>query len=279
VARVEPEGRAQQIAREIRTQIEAGQLRDGQALPSTRQLAGEWDTSLTTITAAMKLLEADGLVVSRDRVGRTVNAPGQLGRLGRPVVPQAVLIGGYAGSGKTELGRIITRATGWAMLDKDTMTRPVVEAALETLGQSRADREGPMYLDVVRPAEYLALTATMLENLDLGTSVVVTAPFLREFTSRPWLDRTIANCESRGAAVTIIWIRCDAETMHSYLRHRGAERDAWKLAHWDEYVEGLDLQFAPGVEHFIVENSAESRPLQHQAADILRQISAVPAGA
>jgi predicted kinase len=205
--------------------------------------------------------------------------PGTMKDAHPPAVPQVVLIGGYAGSGKTELGRILVKSTGWAMLDKDTITRPVVESALEMLGQSPDDREGDTYLNVVRPAEYTALTAVMTENIELGTSVVVTAPFLREFTSRTWLDRTIAHCQSKGAEVTIVWIRCDADSMRTYLRHRGAARDQWKLAHWDEYLTVIDLDFTPPAEHHLVENSAGSRPLQDQAAEILRQINPVPASA
>lgn len=270
---VKAESAAERLARQIRMKIEAGELRDGQALPSTRQWAKDWKTSPTTVTEAVRILEADGLVKSVDRVGRTVHAPEQLARTGRPVTPQAVFIGGYAGSGKTELGRVLARATGWAMLDKDTLTRPVVEAALEMLGESPADREGDTYLQVVRPAEYTALAAAVAENLDVGTSVIATAPFLREFSSEAWLERTTALCESKGAEVSVIWIRCDAESMRTYLRHRGAARDSWKLSHWDEYLSGLDLSFAPPVEHHIVENSEGSRPLQVQAAEILQRIN------
>jgi DNA-binding GntR family transcriptional regulator len=53
------EGAAEQIARQIRSEIEAGVLRDGQALPSTRQLARDWGVSANT---ALSLLAAEGLV-------------------------------------------------------------------------------------------------------------------------------------------------------------------------------------------------------------------------
>jgi DNA-binding GntR family transcriptional regulator len=69
------EGLAEQIGRKIRDQILTGVLTHGQALPSTRQLADEWDVSVNTINAALAPLIADGLVLSRDRVGRVVNAP------------------------------------------------------------------------------------------------------------------------------------------------------------------------------------------------------------
>src|SRR3954452_24635669 len=123
------ESRTRQVARNIRTAIEAGQLKDGQALPSTRELAKQWNVSVFTISEAMKLLMDEGLVVSESRSKRTVRAPGQRQRHEvRTATPHVILIGGYAGSGKSELGRIIARETGWPMIDKDTITRPVVEA-------------------------------------------------------------------------------------------------------------------------------------------------------
>jgi predicted kinase len=271
---VRPEGIAEQVTRHIRTQIQAGVLRDGQALPSTRQLAEEWGVSVNTINTALKRLMDDGLVVSRDRAGRYVSAPDQRPQLPeRPVTPRVVLIGGYAGSGKTELGRIMARRTGWPILDKDTITRPVAEAALEMLGQAPNDRESDTYLNVIRPAEYDALIAAMTENVECGTSTILTAPFLREFGDRAWLDRIMARCAALSATVAVVWVYCDADSMRTYLKHRGAARDTWKLAHWDEYLGSIDLAFRPPVAHRLVDNSLGGRPLHDQAADLLCQIT------
>lgn len=108
--------------------------------------------------------------------------------------PHVILIGGYAGSGKTEMGRILARETGWPMLDKDTLTRPLVEAALEAHGHSPHDRESELYLTEIRPREYEALAVATAENVECGTSAIVTAPFIREFTDPAWLSRTEAAC-------------------------------------------------------------------------------------
>lgn len=273
-ARLTREGIAEQITRHIRDQIHAGVLRHGQALPSTRQLADEWDVSVKTINSALAPLAAEGLVIARDRAGRTVNAPDQVEpvRQARPSKPQVILIGGYAGSGKTELGRMLVRATGFAILDKDTTTRPVVEAALEMLGQSPSDREGPVYLTKIRPAEYEALMSAVEENMECGASTVVTAPFLRELTDRAWLDRVNAQVEALGACLTVVWVSCDAESMRTYLRHRGAARDAWKLAHWDDYVASINLGFRPDCDHVVVENSRGSRPLHDQVKELTERM-------
>lgn len=260
------------IARHIRADIEAGRLAHGTQLPSTRALAREWSTSVATIARAMALLADEGLVLNRDRSSRLVNYPNRTTDSGTGRTPNVILIGGYAGSGKTELGRILARQTGWPILDKDTTTRPVVEAALESLGQSPNDRESELYLTMIRPAEYEALIAGLNENVQCGNSAVVTAPFIRELADEAWCSRLAANLASLGADLHVVWVKCDAETMRSYIKHRGAARDAAKLAAWSEYVGSINLNFQPTIRHRVIDNSADSRPLQQQAADLLGEV-------
>ncbi|WFE32931.1 GntR family transcriptional regulator [Micromonospora sp. WMMD975] len=270
-----PEARHQQVARNIRNDIEAGRLAHGTPLPSTRKLAEEWDVSVFTITEAMKVLAEEGLVINESRSKRVVNAPDQLRRSEvRPQRPRVILVGGYAGSGKTELGRILARETGWPMLDKDTLTRPVVEAALETLGLSPHDRESQTYLSKVRPREYEALQDAASENVQCGNSVIVTAPFIREFSDPAWLARTRAFYEAAKAVVTVVWVYCDADTMLTYVRRRGAARDAYKLADWDGYLGVINLDFRPVDAHLVVDNCASSSPLQEQAKELVKGILA-----
>jgi DNA-binding transcriptional regulator YhcF (GntR family)/predicted kinase len=260
-----------QVARNIRNDIEAGVLRDGVVLPSTRELAEEWGVSVFTISEAMKLLASEGLVVSKSRSKRVVHALEQANRHEiRTGKPHVLVIGGFAGSGKTELGRILARETGWPLLDKDTLTRPVVEAALEILKLSPNDRESETYLNKVRPREYEALAAATNENVECGNSAIVTAPFIREFRDPAWISRLQASHAAMDATTTIVWVHCDEPTMQTYIRHRGAARDTAKLADWPGYLDVIDVSFRPAVPHFLVDNSASSEPLQDQAKELLR---------
>jgi DNA-binding transcriptional regulator YhcF (GntR family) len=262
-----------QVARNIRNDIDAGLLRDGQVLPSTRELAAQWGVSVFTINEAMKLLAAEGLIVSQSRSKRVVRAPAQASQNEVALrIPRLILIGGYAGSGKSELGRILSHETGWSMLDKDTLTRPVVEVALEALGRSPHDRESDTYLNVVRPREYEGLIAAANENIASGASIIAVAPFIREFADAAWISRTQAMYASAGALMTFVWVYCDADTMHTYLRHRGAARDAAKLADWQTYLAGIDIEFRPKVPHILIDNSASSTPLQDQAKALVQAI-------
>ncbi|MFD1147866.1 GntR family transcriptional regulator [Saccharothrix hoggarensis] len=263
-----------QVARNIRNQIAAGLLRDGQSLPSTRELAQQWGVSVFTINEAMKLLVDENVIISKPRAGRVVNAPDEAAHTEvRVKTPQVLLVGGYAGSGKTELGRVLARETGWPMLDKDTLTRPVVEAALEILGRSPHDRESEEYVARIRPREYEALINALTENVQCGNSAIVTAPFIKEFKDIAWLHRIEATCREMRAKVSIVWVYCDADTMHTYIRHRGAARDAAKLDNWTDYLATIDVDFRPPVEHSVINNSASGAPLQDQARDLVKSVA------
>jgi len=58
-----------QIARQIRAKILAGDLPEGDALPSIRALASQQRVSVITVQRAYERLERDGLIQSRQRRG------------------------------------------------------------------------------------------------------------------------------------------------------------------------------------------------------------------
>lgn len=261
------------VVRTVRTDIEAGRYRHGEMLPPVRALAAELGTSDASVSRALQQLAAAGLVVTQPRVGARVNYPGpdQGPAAAARRRPSVILVGGYAGSGKTETGRILARATGWAMLDKDSITRPVVEAMLRHADHSPHDRESAFYLDTVRPAEYESLREVALENVACGNSVIVSAPFARELNDPAWCARTAADYDAHEAQVRALWVRCDEESMQRYLRRRGAARDERKLAHWADYAAGLDMHYTPALPHAIVQNSITDPPLQAQIETVLDQ--------
>lgn len=260
-----------QIARRVRNQIESGVLRNGQTLPSTREIAHDWGVSLFTVSEAMKILTSEGLISAINRSKRIVIAPTPRTSTLRPDSPWVVLVGGYAGSGKTEFTRSLARETGWALVDKDTVSRPLTEELLQQLGCSPNDRESELYLTRVRPFEYEALQQAISDNLECGNSVIATAPFLKEFNERSWLDRTGQLGQQFEAKVELVWILTDPATMHQYIRQRGAARDSHKLANWSDYLQEIDVDRRPLDKHTVVENSLDSDPLRSQALRLLEK--------
>lgn len=266
-------GKTDRVVRIIRNDIYSGELRDGDVLPATTKLAAQFGVSPGPINKAMAILTDEGLIVTEDRSRRIVRSPIKAQAV-KPTRPHTFLIGGYAGSGKSELARVLAKMTGSAIVDKDTITRPVVERLLRELGQPSHDRESAAYLEHVRPFEYEATIAAIDENAASGVGVVATAPFIREFKDPAWVDRVTARLNDAGIDLTIVWVRCDVDTMRYYLNRRGAARDTNKLEDWADYVAGLDLAYEPHGPHVIVENSGSSEPLMAQVDRMLAAINA-----
>jgi transcriptional regulator with XRE-family HTH domain/predicted kinase len=178
----------------------------------------------------------------------------QTQRRPRQDTPLLTLVGGYAGSGKSEFGRFLSSITGWTLLDKDTLTRPLAEGLLVSLGGDPNDRHTALYRERVRPLEYRCLLSTAYENLTRGVSTVLTAPFVAEVADEAWLGRMLNRCAARAIDVAVVWMHCDLGSMRDYLQSRGAARDAWKLSAWDQYAATVDLSLRPRCDHIVVDN-------------------------
>lgn len=152
-----------------------------------------------------------------------------------------VIITGCAGSGKTSLGERVSRELGWTYIDKDTVTRDFTDFILEDNGKSKSDRESDLYCNNIRPIEYKITFKVCEENLRLGNSVVLTIPFIAQIKDYEEWEKIqreygikLSNIE-----VKFVWINHDEDLEYIRVTKRGAERDEYKLNHWEEYVEGL----------------------------------------
>ncbi|MEV0630181.1 AAA family ATPase [Nonomuraea wenchangensis] len=187
--------------------------------------------------------------------------------------PILTLVGGYAGSGKTEFSRFLSDITGWAFLDKDSLTRHMVERLLISLGGDPHDRHTELYLREVRPLEYRCLMETAFDNLKVGTSAILAAPFIAELTDPDWVSRLTNRCAARGIDVAVVWVRCDPESMREYIEFRSAARDAWKLSNWPTYVSGLNTDTSPPTAHITVDNRLGAAiSLADQTRETLKRI-------
>ena len=187
--------------------------------------------------------------------------------------PVLVLVGGYAGSGKTEFARFLGDVSGWAFLDKDSLTRRLVERLLSAMGGDPHDRHSDLYLKQVRPLEYKCLIDTAYDNIDCGISTILAAPFISELNDEAWMSRLINRCKAKGVEVAAIWVRCDVDSMREYIEFRDAPRDEWKLTHWDEYVQGLDTENSPPGVHLTIDNrQGAAISIVDQTRDAIRKI-------
>jgi predicted kinase len=151
-------------------------------------------------------------------------------------LPVAYITLGGAGSGKSTISRHLSSLTRAVYLDKDTLAGPLVQVAMEALGQDPSDRESnALYLEKIMPAEYETLFATAGRNLELGHSVVLDAPFVAYLDDPDFLRRSTENATWPPARIRVIHVRTSPGIVRQRLTERGNERDRVKLANWDTY--------------------------------------------
>lgn len=61
------------VADSIRADIKAGRWRPGEQVPSTREIASEYDIAVRTATEALGILVTEGWLTARNGVGRYVS--------------------------------------------------------------------------------------------------------------------------------------------------------------------------------------------------------------
>jgi predicted kinase len=153
--------------------------------------------------------------------------------------PRAFFVIGPAGSGKTSVARLLARESGAAYIDKDTTCNRFTEALLEAAGTDKNERDNnPYYQSVVMDLEYQTILDLARDNLALGRSVVLDAPFGRYFPNPAFLDQ-VAEQHSWPSTVepVVVQVKVDGATARERIRARGYARDASKLADWDSFWE------------------------------------------
>lgn len=165
-----------------------------------------------------------------------------------------ILIGGMPGSGKTYIGIELARQLG-VFIDKDTISRFFTEKMLTLLGSHVDDRESDVYLSNIRNLEYQTMMKHALENLEVNKNVICSAPFIHEFGDQEWLEDISFEAELIDSEVVKIWIHVDLPTARERIIARGASRDSWKLANWDDYVASLPESVPSEGDVIVIDNS------------------------
>lgn len=187
-----------------------------------------------------------------------------------PDGPWMVFVCGYAGTGKSHAADRVASALGAALLDKDTLTRPLVEELNRLMSGDPDDRHSGAYLRMVRPAEYRCLMSTGWENVRNGLTVVLSAPFTAEVFDRAWHADLIRQAAVDHAVVKVIWIASDVDDTRARLVARGASRDQWKLTNWIAYRSDIQ-ETLPASADAIVRNTGS-------VSDLLNAIDGLLAG-
>ena len=152
-----------------------------------------------------------------------------------------LLFAGHAGTGKTTLAKrampVLSARGGkdFFFLDKDTAYGAFSSHVMGLLTGNPADRDSPTYLQNLRDREYAGLLDITRENLELGSQVLLVGPFTRELMAGKFFDPVQLGMPD-GTVCRIAWIDLSTEEAKRRIEKRNDPRDAWKLAHWDEYL-------------------------------------------
>ena len=156
--------------------------------------------------------------------------------------PRLILFAGHAGTGKTSLAKkalpFISSRTGqdFFFLDKDTAYGAFSSHMMGLLTGDPNDRDSPTYLQHIRDQEYAGLLDIVRENFELGVSVILVGPFTREIMSGKFFQPALLGLPA-NTLCRIAWIDLAFDEARRRIAHRADARDAWKLAHWETYMQ------------------------------------------
>ncbi len=172
-------------------------------------------------------------------------------------MPAVFVVAGLAGSGKSTVGRVLARRTGAVLLDQDVLTNPLMTRIARAAGITDHDFDHPALADPeVRQARYQCLVDTGLDNVELGRTVVLVAPFTREIADRDaWNQLCVA---FTPVPVTLLWVTAPPRVLRERRRRRGLPRDLAADLTVDWALHG------PVVEHFAIDGTlAAELALRH----------------
>lgn len=137
--------------------------------------------------------------------------------------PVAWLVTGHPNSGKSTLGRALAAEVGAAVLDQDVLTNPMLAEVARLVGAGE-DMDHPGLPGSVRAARYGCLLDTARDNLDIGRSVVLVAPFTDEVFDTGAFARLVERLWP--ALARVVWVEVPPEITAARRRHRNLPRDA-----------------------------------------------------
>jgi predicted kinase len=164
---------------------------------------------------------------------------------------EAIIVCGVPASGKTTFAQDLSRELHWTFLDLDTLTNPLFEYMG---GEFLVDipMAQPAARASVNDIRYTCLFDTTRENLALGNSVVVVAPFTSERTFPDAWARLVGRLAIPASRVHLAWMDTPPDEVVRRMQLRGAARDLEKVKEPKRFL-SPDVTRPPGVGHIRID--------------------------
>jgi predicted kinase len=158
----------------------------------------------------------------------------------RDARPAALLIAGPPASGKSMVGTSLARVLGATLIDLDIATEPLLSVIASLVNVD--DIDDPRLATLTRAGRYETVTRLAEDNLRIGNTVVLVAPFTEERRNlHAWEELVDRLHRAAGGAVTMVWLSLSHQELLQRMRTRGADRDEPKLSREQRFIDQLDL--------------------------------------
>ncbi|MDQ4503572.1 AAA family ATPase [Sinomonas sp. ASV322] len=175
-------------------------------------------------------------------------------------MPSIYFVIGPAGSGKSTVAKLVATERGAVYLDKDSLATYFTEALLTQSGSDPHERDNSeFYQRTVMDLEYATLLRVAGDNLRLGLSVVLDAPFVRYFSREDYIEEAARTHGWPETEAVVVHVSAGSSTVRERVSARSLERDAWKLGHWDEFwakAQAAECEWR-GARHVLFDNSGD----------------------
>lgn len=184
-------------------------------------------------------------------------------------VKRLILVTSPPACGKTRLSsRLSTALRHVVYLDKDSLI-PLSKQIFKVAGEPY-NRSSAFFQKEIRDYEYEVIVDIGLEALKYDDTVLINAPFTREIRDAQYIDGLKARLAEVGATLTVVWIVTDPEVCHQRMLKRNSDRDTWKLANWEEYIQTVDFSVPKTLE---LSDSGDGLILYHNSTDEMADAS------
>ena len=160
--------------------------------------------------------------------------------MGEGIVKKLILVTSPPASGKTYVSKKLAEALSHVVyLDKDTLI--TLSKQIFVIAGEEYNRSSDFFNKNIRDYEYETIVALALEALDYDDIVLINAPFSSEIRDLNYISRLKAKLEDKNASLVVVWVETSIDVTQKRMIARNSDRDTWKIAHWDEYIAGVNF--------------------------------------
>lgn len=150
-----------------------------------------------------------------------------------------ILVSSPPACGKTYISKKLAENLKHVVyLDKDSLI--VLSKQIFVVANQEYNRSSEFFEKYIRDYEYDAILEIAKEALEYEEIVLINAPFTREVRDVPYMTALRKELATRDTKLVIIWVQTDVAVVKQRMIERNSDRDAWKIANWDQYVAGIN---------------------------------------